>query len=412
MRDVLTLLAGQPALSFAPGSRYAYTNTNYSLLSLVVERAGGAPFDHWMRDNVFAPLDMTSTSCQTDCSRLIPNRAAAYLPGEDGYRLARPSNVEIPGSAHAFTNLADMSRWLGNLRGHRLGGERVFERLTTPGVLDDGSPTSYAAGLVVGKRHGVQTISHTGQTGGYKTMLIYCPEQELGVVVLANLRSIDAAGIAREMLDVCLGHDEAQVAAHAGGSAAAGSEQAESTPFSISSDILARYAGGYRLEGGGLIGIYDDRQWLVVALQGLGGDFFSARSEVEFTDHSGQAIITFEQDEANEVTALRLRLNGHEQRAHRVDTVLDVATLAPQLQGSYHCAALGSSCQIAADGDRLILAHRRYDAIDLHCVGPDRFFCDWGFMHLERAENGTVTGFKLTDELFAWHQLTFVKIDL
>jgi CubicO group peptidase (beta-lactamase class C family) len=407
MRDVLTLLAGQPALSFEPGSRYAYTNTNYSLLSLVVERAGGAPFDAWMREHVFAPLGMTSTLFQTDCARLIPHKATAYLQGNDGYRLARPSNVEVPGSAHAFTNLEDMSRWLANLRDRRLGGERIFEQLTTPGVLNDGSRTSYAAGLIVRERNGTKTISHSGQTGGYKTMLVYCPEKELGIVVLANMRSINANEIADEILDVCLGVGEENEP----GTTTEAETHDEPESFSVTANVLERYAGGYRLQNSGeLIGVYGDRQWLVIALKGLGGDYFSARSNVEFADYSGRAIITFELNDAGEVAALSLAMDGEVQRARRIDAALDAATFLRQAGGHFHCAALGSLCEIAAAEGRLVLKHRRYDTIALHSVGPDEFFCDWGFIRFDRNESGAVTGFKLTDELFAWQKLPFVRI--
>ena len=77
MADVLVLLAEQPAPNFAPGTRYAYTNTNYSLLSVIVERVTGRDFGDWTRERIFQPLGMEATHFQTDCSRLIPHRAAA-----------------------------------------------------------------------------------------------------------------------------------------------------------------------------------------------------------------------------------------------------------------------------------------------------------------------------------------------
>ncbi len=408
LRDVLILLQGQPALNFEPGSRYAYTNTNYSLLSLIVERAGGAPFGEWMREHVFEPLGMESTLFQTDCTELISHRATAYLQDDEGYRLARPSNVEVPGSAHAFSNLEDMSRWLANFRHKRLGGNRVFEHLTTPGLLNDGSPTGYAAGLIVGERRGVKTISHSGQTGGYKTMLIYCPDEEIGIMVLANGRSINAGGIAYEILDICLGVEEEDESA-----TASGDETEDGTEsFRAHAGLLDRYTGGYRLDGTGqLVGVYRDREWLVAAIHGLGGEYFSARSETEFTDYSGNALISFELDGAGDITGLSLALTNDTLRARRIAVSLDAEDFAREVGGHYYCAPLGSLCEVTEAGGALVLTHRRYDTIELHCIDSDRFFCEWGFIAYERNENGFVTGFELTDELFAWQELRFVKID-
>jgi len=407
MQDVLTLLAGQPALNFEPGSRFAYTNTNYSLLSIIVERAGGKPFGEWMEENVFGPLGMESTVFQTDCTELIPHRATAYLKDGDGYLLARPSNVEIPGSAHAFTNIRDMSRWLANFRDTQLGGEQVFELLTTPGVLNNGSRMRYAAGLNVGVRYGRKTISHSGQTGGYKTMIIYCPAMELGIVVLANVKSISAVNIAYEILDICLNIEKKQEAAASSGS---GTDEA-AEPFATTTELLNRYAGGYRLkESGQLIGVYGDREWLVAAIRGLGGDFFSAKSETEFSDYYGNALITFELNSAGEVEGLSLAMGGEIQQAQRLTVEQDPAAIVQEAGGAYFCEQLGSLCEIGENDSSLVLKHRRYGTIDLYRIDTNDFFCEWGFIGLERNKSGAVTGFKLTDELFGWQELRFVRV--
>lgn len=407
MRDVITLLEGQPALNFEPGSRFQYTNTNYSLLSLVVERAGGAPFDEWMKENVFSPLGMKSTHFQVDCARLIPNRAASYLKRGGAYLLARPSNVEVPGSAHAFTNIEDMSRWLANFRDKGLGGGDLFELLYTPGRLGDGAVMRYAAGLIVDEWNGVRTVSHAGQTGGYKTMLVYCPEEELGVVVMANERSINATDIAFGILDICLDEGGEKEAA---GSGTAGTPDSPE-PFAVSGEILDRYAGGYLIDGSGQkIGVFRSGERLVAAIRGLGGEYFIARSETEFSDYSGNAVITFQVGSSGEAEGLSLRLRGETQNARRIVAGPDNGLQAEQVGGYYYCPQLGSVCSITEKGGELMLDHRRYGGIGLHRIDRDDFFCEWGFISLERGEDRSVTGFRLTDELFGWQELRFARM--
>jgi len=342
---------------------------------------------------------MRSTLIQTDCTRPIPQRAHGYLRDGEGWRLARPSNVEVPGSAHAFTNLDDMARWLANLRDRRLGGEELFMRLTTPGVLNEGTPMSYAAGLIVRSRHGVKTIYHSGQTGGFKTMLIYCPEEELGIVVLANARGINAVGLGFEILDLCLGFTSEEPAAP--------TTEAATAP-QPGRELLDRYAGGYRLQPDGeLIGVYRNGDHLVAAIRGLGGDHFTPRSETTFTDYSGSAVVTFQRNPAGDVIALSLTLDGATQRAVRVQD----EAFPREAEGHYCCLALGSHCQIASEGSRAILKHRRYGAIPLEGAGPGVFFCEWGFLELERDGDEAVAGFRLSDELFAWRPLRFARVD-
>jgi len=122
MGDVLNLLAHQPALTFEPGTRYGYTNTNYSLLAEIVARATGVPFGQWTKEHIFDPLDMRDTYFQEDCTTPIPGKATAYERRDGAWILSRPSNVEVPGSAHAFTTLDDMEKWLRQFHARTLAG--------------------------------------------------------------------------------------------------------------------------------------------------------------------------------------------------------------------------------------------------------------------------------------------------
>ncbi|MBU1700578.1 MAG: hypothetical protein KJ970_02570 [Candidatus Eisenbacteria bacterium] len=88
----------------------------------------------------------------------------------------------------------------------------------------------------------------------------------------------------------------------------------------------------------------------------------------------------------------------------------DADEFAREAGGQYICPALGSSCDIAIEDGRLVLKHRRYDTINLYCVDQDRFFCGWGFLAFNRNADGAVTGFDLTDELFAWREMAFTRL--
>ncbi|UCH10114.1 MAG: serine hydrolase [Fidelibacterota bacterium] len=46
----------------------------------------------------------------------------------------------------------------------------------------------------------MKTVGHSGSTGGYKTMLIYCPEIEVGVALLCNVRSFNAERVGYQVL--------------------------------------------------------------------------------------------------------------------------------------------------------------------------------------------------------------------
>jgi CubicO group peptidase (beta-lactamase class C family) len=67
---VLAITRRLRELNFPPGTEYDYSNTNYNLLAMVVERASGRPFPTFTRDRIFIPLGMTHTSWRDDATRL------------------------------------------------------------------------------------------------------------------------------------------------------------------------------------------------------------------------------------------------------------------------------------------------------------------------------------------------------
>jgi CubicO group peptidase (beta-lactamase class C family) len=91
-RTVLRITARQKRLNFEPGDEYLYSNTGYTLLALIVERATGTPFAEFAAKNLFEPLGMTVTHFHTDESRLIKGRALAFERRGSELRLDTPSN--------------------------------------------------------------------------------------------------------------------------------------------------------------------------------------------------------------------------------------------------------------------------------------------------------------------------------
>ena len=203
-RTVLRMTARQRDLNFRPGTEYLYSNTGYTLLATVVERAVGTRFAEYADTQIFAPLGMTATHYGVDVSRLVPRRASAYARGADGkLRLDTPRN-ERAGAGGVFTTVRDLLRWDENFYDARVGGRALIDRVQTPGSLGDGSPITYAWGLQLGTYRGLRIVEHGGSLGGYRAHLTRFPEPHVSVAILCNLGSIAPAGLARQVADVVL----------------------------------------------------------------------------------------------------------------------------------------------------------------------------------------------------------------
>ncbi len=64
-------------IEWAPGDKWDYRNTNYILLGIIIHKVTGKPYEEFLGDRIFKPLDMTSTRLISD-SDIIPNRSAGY----------------------------------------------------------------------------------------------------------------------------------------------------------------------------------------------------------------------------------------------------------------------------------------------------------------------------------------------
>ena len=200
---VLRITARQKALNFPPGTEYLYSNTGYTLLALLVERATKKPFAEYADTIIFKPLGMPDTHFHTDAGRLVKRRANAYtVRGDGSVRLDTPSN-ERAGAGGVFTSVRELLHWDENFYTGKVGGAALIAQLETPGRLADGTTLSYAWGLQIGAYRGRRIVEHSGSLGGYRAHLMRFPEAHTSFAALCNL-AINPGGLLRQAADVVL----------------------------------------------------------------------------------------------------------------------------------------------------------------------------------------------------------------
>ncbi len=147
--DALALLIRQKNLNFAPGSEWAYSNTGFFLLSVIVKRVSGMTLREFASKNIFEPLGMTHTTFRDDHAMLIPHRALAYDPaGKSGYKL-NVSYYEQLGDGAVHTSVEDLAKWDENFYSGRIGGKNFLDEFQQIGKLNTGKPLDYAKGLFI-----------------------------------------------------------------------------------------------------------------------------------------------------------------------------------------------------------------------------------------------------------------------
>ena len=184
--DVYKVVNGYP-FQFPTGTMEIYSNTNFWLLGLIIEKASGMTYEDYVEKKIFEPLGMTrSMYCNT--SDNIPRRAYGY--GIKGGLSGRVPSIVHTGTyaGGALCSTApDMITWLQALHGGKLLSPRSYADIITPSKLADGTPLRYSMGTSVGEdRRGFKFIGHNGGGFGFSSEARWYPDAELAVVVLTN----------------------------------------------------------------------------------------------------------------------------------------------------------------------------------------------------------------------------------
>ena len=190
--ELLKLIARQRRLNNLPGDEWVYSNTNYFLLGIVLERATKKTLAEFAAENVFRPLEMTHTLFYDDASVVVPGRAPAYYPGKNGnFQVGWSTTYRLVGGGGLMTTVDDLLKWDENFYSNRLGKGTLLSELQKPGVLNDGMHDAYGMGLILGNYRGLPIVEHDGSLFGYRADILRFPEQKFSVVCLCNVSNAD-----------------------------------------------------------------------------------------------------------------------------------------------------------------------------------------------------------------------------
>ncbi|HTI62266.1 MAG TPA: serine hydrolase domain-containing protein [Gemmatimonadaceae bacterium] len=201
-------------LDFDPGTKWQYSNTNYVIAGLIVEKASGMPLVDFLRKEVFTPLHMTSVFI-SDEGALPPTDAQRYLR----YALGppRPAPKEGRGWLFAAGELAmtagDLARWDMSVIDQKILTPASYHAQQTTVLLANGTATGYGLGVDVATMDGHRLISHNGEVSGFTAENDVYPDDRTAVVVLTNLDATGAPGqIARRIADALFATSDAATA--------------------------------------------------------------------------------------------------------------------------------------------------------------------------------------------------------
>lgn len=200
---VLELAIRQKNLNHPPNEKVSYSNTNYNLLTLIVERVSGLNLNDYLKLKILEPLKMYSTFVRVEHGRPIKNRAIGYVTVDNGFKFSVNNQLSY-GAGSMGSSVNDLGIWAQMLNEQIAEFKPLAQFLKQTETLNSGEKANYARGLMVDTYKGFEVVGHSGYGFGARSHLIAVKEKQLGVVVLTNTQTIDATQIAYQILDILL----------------------------------------------------------------------------------------------------------------------------------------------------------------------------------------------------------------
>ena len=195
-QDILKGWAMKP-LDFDPGTKWQYSNTNYVIAGLIVEKASGTPLFDFLRKRVFSRLGMTSVTNSDEAAlgAADPERYLRYALGPP-----RVAPKEGKGWMFAAGELAmtarDLALWDIATIDRTVLKPASYQAMQTNVLLRNGMATGYGLGVQVGANGGRRQVFHTGEVSGFTAANTIYPDDRAAISVLTNL---DATGASSQI---------------------------------------------------------------------------------------------------------------------------------------------------------------------------------------------------------------------
>ncbi len=196
--DELVEKFGSMDLEFEPGTGYQYNNTGYFLLSILIEKVTGQPFEQVLQEKILTPLGMNNTDVD-DRSEIIKHRAYGYVKNLEGYTNASPMYMKnLQGAGNMYSTVEDLLLWNNALYGGKLLSKKSLQLMTEAHTQESDGwiapyPNSYGYGLGIatlpapsGKGKSLKMYFHSGHISGFSSFMVHFPESHHTIILLSN----------------------------------------------------------------------------------------------------------------------------------------------------------------------------------------------------------------------------------
>lgn len=225
------LMFRQKGVNNRPGEKVLYSNSNYVLLALIVERISGIEIHEFASREILEPLNMNHTFYQHDLEQVINNRAYPYYKDEGEY--TQPTSLTLcVGAGGMYSTVSDLAKWSQVFLDPTHPFSFLKDFVTSLDTLNNGDQMKYARGIFVSPYRGYKTFNHSGRGLGMRSQFICLPNIDLAVMVYTNSEHINAVNVSYDVVNLFIDSSSEKIA--------------EGSTYNHTSSQLQKYMGVYQ----------------------------------------------------------------------------------------------------------------------------------------------------------------------
>ena len=290
-------------LQWTPGEKFAYNNSGYFLLGVVIEKITGRKYEEALQAMILAPLGMKDTGYDWTTT-ILPKRASGYQGKGPALANAAPLDMQQPYSAGSlYSTVEDLLTWDRALYTEKLIPSAAKALMWKPFL--NGYAYGWAIAQPSAATFGHTRIAHSGGINGFSSVIIRVPDTNVTAIVLSNNASANAGNIGRDLLAIYYGQPYTVPAA------------ATITP--LDPTRFDQYRGKYELRPGLIMTVMRDGTRFLTQATGQEVMEVFPVSETTFFPKVLEAEITFVKSADGTVTHLMLTQNGRTQMARKIE---------------------------------------------------------------------------------------------
>ena len=200
-----------------PGEYFSYCNDGYGILSEIIHIISGIPFAKYIEEKIFNPLKMDRTNCSYIRNTLEENCSTLYTFKNDKWTIDtnfKNNAFCLMGAGSIKSTIADLTKYLlfflneGKLNDNKIILEKYFiKEMIKPRNFFDYN-IYYCYGLQISEIDNRRYITHSGSLPGVSSCIAFCPEEQLGIIILCNTMDVPFKLISKAFFNLIIGGNE------------------------------------------------------------------------------------------------------------------------------------------------------------------------------------------------------------